>query len=57
MTKNKTNRPKRKKTLLSQINSYFSKKLTDSELEEIIQTLVSDKVIEIGSKEKVVYKV
>lgn len=56
LVKNKTNRPKRKKTLLSQINAYFGKKLTACELEEIVQTLVTNKVIEIGPKGEVVYK-
>jgi hypothetical protein len=57
LTKNKTNRPKRKKTLLSQINSYFGKKLTDTELEEIVQTLIASQIIEIGPKGEVVYKI
>ncbi len=57
LTKNKTNRPKRKKTLLSQINSYFQKKLNDAELEEVVQALIADQVIVIGSKGEVAYKV
>jgi hypothetical protein len=57
LTKNKANRPKRKKTLLSQINAYFGKKLTDRELEEIVQTLVTGKVIAIGLKGEVGYSV
>ena len=57
LTKNKTNRPKRKKTLLSQINSYFGKKLTDGQLEEIVQTLIANKVIQIGSKGEVAYMI
>ena len=56
LTKNKSNRPKRKKTLLSQINSYFQKRLTDVALEEIVQTFIANKLIEIGSKGDVVYK-
>jgi hypothetical protein len=56
LTKNKTNRPKRKKTLLSQINSYFQKKLTEAELEKIVQTLKTNEVIDIGPKGEVVYK-
>jgi hypothetical protein len=57
LTKNIKNRPKRKKTLVSQINAFFGKKLTDAELEEIVQKLIAGKVIEIGSKGEVVYKV
>lgn len=57
LTKNKTNRTKRKKTLVSQISAYFGKKLTDTDLEEIVQTLIADKVIDIGPKGDVVYKV
>jgi hypothetical protein len=55
LTKNKTNRPKRKKTLLSQINAYFGKKLTEAELEEIVQKLIARKAIEIGPKGEVGY--
>jgi hypothetical protein len=57
LTKNKTNRPKRKKTLVSQINAYFGKKLTDTELEKIVQTLTADQVIAIGQKGEVVYEI
>jgi PIN domain len=56
LAKNKTNRPKRKKTLLSQTNAYFGKQLSGEELEQIITALIARKVIEIGSKDEVVYK-
>ena len=55
MKKNKTNRPKRQKTLLSQINSYFGKKLTAAELEDIVQTLTSQRIVEVGEKGAVSY--
>lgn len=54
--RNQKSRPKRKKTLLSQTNAYFGKKLTDAELEAIVETLIADQVIEIGAKGEVVYK-
>lgn len=57
LTKSKTNRPKRKKTLLSQINSYFGKKLTDTELENIVSALISDRIIEVGEKGEVSYRI
>ena len=57
LTKNKNSRPKRKKTLLSQINAYFQKRLTEAELEKIVQKLTTNKVIEIGTKNEVVYKI
>ncbi len=57
LKKNKTNRPKRKTTLLSQINSYFGKKLTDPELEAMLQTLTKERVIEVGEKGEVSYKI
>jgi len=57
LTKNKTNRPKRKITLLSQINSYFGKKLTAAELEDIVQTLTSKGIVEVGEKGDVSYKI
>jgi PIN domain len=56
LTKNKTARPKRKKTLVSQINAYFGKKLTEQELEEIVKTLIADHVIELGPKGEVAYQ-
>ena len=57
LTKNENSRPKRKKTLLSQINAYFQKRLTEAELEKIVQKLTTNKVIEIGTKNEVVYKI
>lgn len=56
LTKNKTSRPKQKKSLLSQINSYFSNKLTAAELEDIFQTLIHQGIIEVGEKGGVSYK-
>jgi hypothetical protein len=55
LEKNKANRPKRKKTLLSQSNAYFGKKLTEAELEKIVQTLIHERVIEVGEKGDVSY--
>lgn len=57
LTKNKKSRPKRKKTLLSQINAYFGKLLTENELEEILKTLVDSKTIELNSLGHVSYKI
>ena len=57
LTRNKKSRPKRKKTLLSQINAYFGKLLSESELEGMLKTLIADKVIEITPQGEVVYKI
>jgi hypothetical protein len=57
LVKNKKNRPKRKKTLSSQINAYFGKELSATELEEMLKTLVSRNIIEITPAGAVVYKV
>ena len=57
LAKNKKSRPARKKTLLSQINAYFGKSLPESEVEQIVKELVSNKVIEVTSRGSVVYKV
>lgn len=55
LEKNKANRPRRKKTLLSQTAAYFGKKLTESDLEGIVQTLINQRVIEVGEKGDVSY--
>ncbi len=57
LRKNAKNRPKRKKTLLSQINAYYQKKLSEADLEKIVQQLTVNKVIAIGPKGEVVYKI
>jgi hypothetical protein len=57
LTKNKTNRPHRQRTLLSQINSYFGKKLTDAELGAIVEKLIKQQIIEVGAKGEVSYKI
>lgn len=56
LKKNKTNRPKRKKTLVSHINSYFGNKLADSELEAIVEALTKERIIQVGEKGEVLYK-
>lgn len=57
LTRNKKSRPRRKKTLLSQINAYFGKLLSESELEEMLKALVTSEVIEIKPRGDVVYKI
>lgn len=57
LTKNKKNRPKRKKTLRSQINAYFSKQLSEPELDEMLKALVDGKVLEINPRGAVAYKI
>lgn len=54
---NKTNRPKRKKTLRSHIFTHFGKRLSTSDLDEILEALVTDNVIEITPRGAVVYKI
>jgi hypothetical protein len=54
---NKTNRPKRKKTLLSHIHTHFGKRLSESELQGILDSLIAGNVIEITPAGKVVYKI
>jgi hypothetical protein len=57
LTKNKKNRPKRTKTLRSQINAYFGKRLSESELDEMLKVLTGNKIIEITRQGAVVYKI
>jgi hypothetical protein len=54
---NKTNRPKRKKTLLSHIHTHFGKRLSESELQGILDSLIAGNVVEITPAGKVVYKI
>jgi hypothetical protein len=57
LTKNKKNRPKREKTLRSQINAYFGKQLSERELDEMLRQLIAQKMLEITARGAVVYKV
>lgn len=57
LTKNKKNRPKREKTLRSQINAYFGKQLSERELTEMQLALIGAKLIEITPQGAVVYKI
>ena len=54
---NKTNRPKRKKTLLAHIFTHFGKRLSIAELDEILAALVANNVIEITPRGAVVYRI
>jgi hypothetical protein len=54
LTKNMKSRPRRKKTLLSQINAYFGKLLTEVELEAMLKALVDKQIIELTPRGDVV---
>jgi PIN domain len=55
--RNQANRPKRRKTLLSHINGYFAKELTEAELEAILDGLVAAGVITFTSDGAVQYNI
>ncbi len=57
LTKNKKNRPKREKTLRSQINASFQKQMSKGELDEMLKELIGRKVIEITPQGAVIYKI
>ena len=57
LTKNKKNRPARRKTLLSQINAYFGKMLSETEVSGILDALVAANVIHLTPRGGVDYKV
>jgi hypothetical protein len=57
LTRNKKSRPRRKKTLLSQINAYFGKLLSEAELDGMVKALVDEKVIELTPRGDIIYKV
>lgn len=50
-----TARPARRKTLLSHINGYYGKQLSESELEEVVSTLLQRGVVAIDPKGRVSY--
>ena len=54
---NATGRPKKRKTLDSHIQSLFAKTLLPDEVEGIVQTLVTMKVLELSEKGEVAYKI
>ncbi len=57
LTRKKKARPAKKKTLMSQINAEFGKALPAPEIEQIVQELVTNRVIELKPSGAVVYKV
>lgn len=57
LRKNVTNRPKKKKTLLSHLRSTLGKDATEEEAAELIETLRRSGHISIGDKDVVTYKV
>jgi hypothetical protein len=57
LTRNKKNRPKRKKTLLSQINAYFGKQLSEDQLTQIVDAVIARNLVEITPRGAVVYKI
>lgn len=52
---NSTNRPKKRKTLESQIHAMFGKTLSLEEVEQTIQQLVAAKIITLNEKGAVTY--
>jgi len=57
LTANQKSRPRRKKTLLSQINAYFDKRLAPKELEAICQALIDDGTITLTPTNAVTYDI
>jgi hypothetical protein len=55
--KNKANRPKRKKTLLTTVHSFCRKEFSDEEVERIVSDMVAKKMIELTPKGEVVYHI
>ncbi|HEY5912048.1 MAG TPA: PIN domain-containing protein [Verrucomicrobiae bacterium] len=54
--KNKTSRPKRKKSLLTTIHSFCRKELSDEEIQEIVTAMVTKKLIELPAQGEIVYQ-
>jgi hypothetical protein len=54
--KNHASRPKRKKSLLTTIHAFFRKELSDGEVQQIMDTLVERKLIELTPQGGIVYR-
>ena len=54
---NPTNRPKKQKTLESQMQVVFGKTLSSGEVEDTIRGLVTEKIIALSEKGEVAYKI
>jgi hypothetical protein len=54
---NQNNRPKKRKTLESQIQAVFGKTLTPREVEDTVRRLVMEKIIALSEKGEVAYKI
>jgi hypothetical protein len=57
LTTNSANRPKKRKTLESQIHAMFGKTLLPEEVEQAIQGLIAGKIITLTDKDQVSYKI
>ncbi len=57
LRKNVTNRPKKKKTLLSHIKSHLGKDATDAEADKLLDELQKGRHVSIGDKDAVSYRV
>jgi hypothetical protein len=55
--KNKANRPKRKKSLLTTVHSFCRKEFSDEEIERIVSDMVVKKMIELTPKGGVVFHI
>jgi hypothetical protein len=55
--KNENNRPKKRKTMESQIQAYFGKILSQKEIEETIRRLIVEEIIAVSDEGKIAYKV
>ena len=54
---NQTNRPKKRKTLESQIQVVFGRALSPGEIEGTVRGLVTEKIIALSEKCEVAYKI
>ena len=57
LARNKKSRPKRKKTLLAQINAYLGNDLGETELEALLQQLLRGRIIQLTATGGVTYNI
>jgi PIN domain len=55
--KNKASRPAKKKSLLTIIHAFFLNKLSDAEVQRIVTTMVTNKLIEVTPQGGVIYRI
>ena len=57
LARNKASRPRREKSLRTSIHALCRKELTEAEVERIVKTMITKKIIERTSEGGIVYRI